>query len=161
MKKILRLNEEELTSLIKKVVLEQNNIDEGIFDPITHSWRNLKGIFRGWGASTFKELSKLERLMSNLTKLDSQKKMTEQLMSIRSKISSSGLPPDRISYILELVDNALNAFKLHKDVVNELGRIKLDSWRNIEPEPKKEKTIKDSKKDLKNNEIPEIPEITV
>lgn len=157
MKKIVRLNEEELVSLIKKVVLEQDNIDEGIFDSITHSWRNLKGIFRGWGASTFRELSKLERLMSNLTKLDKQKKITEQLMSIRSKISSSGLPPDRISYILELVDNGLNAFKLHKEVANELDRIKLDSWRNIEPEPKNKKT----NKDLKNNEIPEIPEITI
>ena len=131
MKKIVRLNEEELTSLIKKVVLEQDNINEGIFDPIKHSWRNLKGIYRGWGANTFKELSKLERLMSNLTKLDNQKKMTEQLMSIKSKISSSGLPPDRITYIVELVDNALNAFNLHKEVVNELDRIKLDSWKNI------------------------------
>jgi len=131
MKKIVRLNEEELTSLIKKVVLEQDNINEGIFDPIKHSWRNLKGIYRGWGANTFKELSKLERLMSNLTKLDNQKKMTEQLMSIRSKISSSSLPPDRITYIVELVDNALNAFNLHKEVVNELDRIKLDSWKNI------------------------------
>jgi hypothetical protein len=131
MKKIVRLNEEELTSLIKKVVLEQDNINEGIFDPITHSWRNLKGIYRGWGANTFKELSKLERIMSNLTKLDNQKKMTEQLTSIRSKISSSGLPPDRITYIVELVDNALNAFNLHKEVVNELDRIKLDSWKNI------------------------------
>lgn len=131
MKKIVRFNEEELVSLIKKVLLEQDNIDEGIFDPIRHSWRNLKGIYRGWGANTFKELSKLERLMSNLTKLDNQKKMTEQLMSIRSKISSSGLPPDRITYIVELVDNALNAFNLHKEVVNELDRIKLDSWKNI------------------------------
>lgn len=156
MKKIVRLNEEELIFLIKKIILEQDNINEGIFDSITHNWRNLKGIFRGWGVSTFKELSKLERLMSNLTKLDSQKKMTEQLMSIRNKINSSGLPPDRISYILELVDNALNAFKLHKEVVNELDRIKLDSWRNIEPEPKKEKSNKDSKKRLENNEIPEI-----
>lgn len=130
MKKIVRFNEEELVSLIKKVLLEQDNIDEGIFDPIRHSWRNLKGIYRGWGANTFKELSKLERLMSNLTKLDNQKKMTEQLMSIRSKISSSGLPPDRITYIVELVDNALNAFNLHKEVVNELDRIKLDSWKN-------------------------------
>ena len=130
MKKIVRFNEEELVSLIKKVLLEQDNIDEGIFDPIRHSWRNLKGIYRGWGVNTFKELSKLERLMSNLTKLDNQKKMTEQLMSIRSKISSSGLPPDRITYIVELVDNALNAFNLHKEVVNELDRIKLDSWKN-------------------------------
>jgi len=130
MKKIVRFNEEELVSLIKKVLLEQDNIDEGIIDPIRHSWRNLKGIYRGWGANTFKELSKLERLMSNLTKLDNQKKMTEQLMSIRSKISSSGLPPDRITYIVELVDNALNAFNLHKEVVNELDRIKLDSWKN-------------------------------
>ena len=130
MKKIVRFNEEELVSLIKKVLLEQDNIDEGIFDPIRHSWRNLKGIYRGWGANTFKELSKLERLMSNLTKLDNQKKMTEQLMSIRSKISSSGLPPDRVMYIVELVDNALNAFNLHKEVVNELDRIKLDSWKN-------------------------------
>jgi hypothetical protein len=151
MKKIVRLNEEELTSLIKKVVLEQDKIDEGIFNPVTHAWRNLKGIFRGWGASTFKELSKLERLMANLTKLDNQKKMTEQLTSIRSKINSSGLPPDRISYILELIDKSLNVFKIHKEVVNELDRIKLDSWRNIEPEPKKK-----SNKDSKNNEIPEI-----
>jgi hypothetical protein len=151
MKKIVRLNEEELTSLIKKVVLEQDKIDEGIFNPVTHAWRNLKGIFRGWGASTFKELSKLERLMANLTKLDNQKKMTEQLTSIRSKINSSGLPPDRISYILELIDKSLNVFKIHKEVVNELDRIKLDSWRNIEPEPKKK-----SNKDSKNNEIPEL-----
>jgi hypothetical protein len=151
MKKIVRLNEEELTSLIKKVVLEQDKIDEGIFNPVTHAWRNLKGIFRGWGVSTFKELSKLERLMANLTKLDNQKKMTEQLTSIRSKINSSGLPPDRISYILELIDKSLNVFKIHKEVVNELDRIKLDSWRNIEPEPKKK-----SNKDSKNNEIPEI-----
>lgn len=151
MKNIIRLNEEEIASLIKKVVLEQDNIDEGIFDSVKNNWRNLKGIFRGWGASTFRELSKLEILMANLTKLDNQKKMTEQLMSIRSKISSSGLPPDRISYILELVDSALNAFKLHKEVVGELSRIKLDSWRNIEPEPKKKE-----KKDSKNNEVPEI-----
>jgi hypothetical protein len=151
MKKIVRLNEEELTSLIKKVVLEQDKIDEGIFNPVTHAWRNLKGIFRGWGVSTFKELSKLERLMANLTKLDNQKKMTEQLTSIRSKINSSGLPPDRISYILELIDKSLNVFKIHKEVVNELDRIKLDSWRNIEPEPKKK-----SNKDSKNNEIPKI-----
>ena len=151
MKKIVRLNEEELTSLIKKVVLEQDKIDEGIFNPVTHAWRNLKGIFRGWGVSTFKELSKLERLMANLTKLDNQKKMTEQLTSIRSKINSSGLPPDRISYILELIDKSLNVFKIHKEVVNELDRIKLDSWRNIEPEPKKK-----SNKDSKNNEIPEL-----
>lgn len=151
MKKIVKLNEEELTSLIKKVVLEQDKIDEGIFNPVTHAWRNLKGIFRGWGVSTFKELSKLERLMANLTKLDNQKKMTEQLTSIRSKINSSGLPPDRISYILELIDKSLNVFKIHKEVVNELDRIKLDSWRNIEPEPKKK-----SNKDSKNNEIPEL-----
>jgi hypothetical protein len=89
--------------------------------------------------------------MANLTKLDNQKKMTEQLTSIRSKINSSGLPPDRISYILELIDKSLNVFKIHKEVVNELDRIKLDSWRNIEPEPKKK-----SNKDSKNNEIPEL-----
>lgn len=153
MKKILRLNEEQLTSLIKKIIIEHNKIDEGIFDPITHTWRNLKGIFRGWGVSSFKELSKLEKLVGYLEKLDKQKKMSEQLTSIRNRINSSGLPPDRKSYIIELVDSAINAFNLHKKVADEINRIKLDSWRNIEPEPKIKKKIE---KDSKNDEIPEI-----
>ena len=41
MKKIVRISEEQLTTLINRVVVEQDNIDEGIFDPIT-DWPGLK-----------------------------------------------------------------------------------------------------------------------
>jgi hypothetical protein len=129
MKNKVVLTEDELKNLIKKIVLEHNrNIDEGIFDPITHSWRNLKGFFRGWGKSTFRELSKLEKLMENLTKLDKQKNITAQLSDIKSRINSYGLPPDRIEFMVNLVDKGLEAFSLHQEILNRISEINLDSW---------------------------------
>ena len=48
MSKVIRLTETELNNLVKRVIQEQE-MEEGIFDPLVNAAQGLKGVWRGYG----------------------------------------------------------------------------------------------------------------
>lgn len=134
MKKIVKLNEEQLTSLIKKVVSEQDNIDEGIFDPISDFTTGVKGLKRGYGYDYFTHINKLNRIINRLKKLDSpNEKVINELNSLRGRVSSLNIPKDRKDELIKNIGQTLQTWKWYADsketIMKQIESLNLKSWK--------------------------------
>ena len=69
MKKVNTLSESDLERIVKKVIQEQET-NEGPLDAIGDLYRGVKGIKRGYGMDYFQNMSRLDRLVRKLKKLD-------------------------------------------------------------------------------------------
>jgi len=133
MSKIIRLTEDDLTRLLKKILTE-DEVDEGIFDSAKDLYRGIKGIKRGYGMDYFKNMSSLENLIKKLKKLDSpNEKVMIELSQLRSKVASLNMPQQRKNALLSLIDNSLYHFKKYSDINDQIlvqiKTLNLDSWK--------------------------------
>ena len=69
MKKINSLSESDITRIVNKVIQEQET-NEGPLDSLGDLYRGVKGIKRGYGMDYFQNMSRLDRLVRKLKKLD-------------------------------------------------------------------------------------------
>lgn len=134
MKKIVILNENQLTNLVKEIVVEQKNIEEGIFDPITDFTRGIKGVKRGYGYDYFTHVSKLSRIVNRLKKLDlPNEKMINELISLRGKVSSLNIPKDRKDELIKNIGQTLQTWKWYTDsketIIKQIESLNLKSWK--------------------------------
>lgn len=132
MKKIVRLSESELVDLVKKVLVEQEK-NEGPLDKIGDFYRGVKGIKRGYGMDYFQNMSRLERLVKKLKKLDEPNvKIMAELSTLKSKVANSKMPQDKKDIITNFIDGSIHHFNqynlMNDQIISQIGVVDLDSW---------------------------------
>jgi hypothetical protein len=87
MAKVIKLTESDLENIVRKVIEEQET-QEGVFDPLVNAAQGLKGVWRGEGYDYFKYLSSLRGLTRKLKKLDAPNvKIMTQLTDLKNKVT--------------------------------------------------------------------------
>ena len=132
MKKVNTLSESDLERIVKKVIQEQET-NEGPLDDIGDLYRGVKGIKRGYGMDYFQNMSRLDRLVRKLKKLDEPNVavMTE-LADLKTKVSTLNMPQQRKQAIMNLIDNSIYHFntynRINDQIISQIESLNLDSW---------------------------------
>jgi len=93
---------------------------EGISDMVS----GLKGVWRGEGYDYFKYLSSLKRYMNSLQKLDKpNQKIMNELSSLKNKITSSKMPPQKRDNLIRTIDSAIGHFNSYTNLVQQIGAL--------------------------------------
>jgi hypothetical protein len=123
MSKVIRLTETELNNLVKRVIQEQE-MEEGIFDPLVNAAQGLKGVWRGEGYDYFKYLSSLRGLTRKLKKLDAPNvKIMTQLTDLKNKVTVSKMPPDKRQNLIDTIDKAIGHFNAYSNLINTIEQL--------------------------------------
>ena len=123
MGKVVRLTESDLERIVNKVIQEQE-MEEGIFDPIVDRYQGLKGVWRGEGYDYFKHLSSLRGLTRQLKKLDvPNAKIMTQLTDLKTKVSASKMPPNKKQNLTDTIDKAVQHFEAYSKLINTIEQI--------------------------------------
>jgi Mg2+ and Co2+ transporter CorA len=123
MGKVVRLTESDLERIVNRVIQEQE-MEEGIFDPIVDRYQGLKGVWRGEGYDYFKHLSSLRGLTKQLQKLDRPNiKIMGDLQSLKTKVSASKMPPDKKQNLTDTIDKAVQHFEAYSKLINTIEQI--------------------------------------
>jgi len=133
MSKVIRLTEEDLNKLVKRIV-EESEIEEGPLDAIGDLYRGVKGLKRGYGMDYFENMSRLERLIRKLKKLDEPNvAVMNELASLKTKVSNLNMPQQRKQAIINLIDNSIYHFNQYNSIndriITQIGTLNLDSWK--------------------------------
>lgn len=123
MPKIVKLTESDIKRLVNKVI-EEKEIEEGIFDPIKDVYHGVRGLVRGQGYSYSKYTSSLQNLVKDLQRLDkpNHKIMTE-LTNLRKKVDDSRMPTDRKNELLRNIDGAINNFNTYAEFIKKIDEL--------------------------------------
>ena len=107
MKKVNNLSESDISRIVNKVLQEQET-NEGPLDSLGDLYRGVKGIKRGYGMDYFQNMSRLDRLVRKLKKLDEPNVavMTE-LADLKTKVANLNMPQQRKQAIMNLIDNSV------------------------------------------------------
>jgi hypothetical protein len=132
MKKINSLSESDITRIVNKVIREQETT-EGPLDSIGDIYRGVKGVKRGYGMDYFQNMSKLDRLVRKLKKLDEPNvKVMTELADLKSKVSTLNMPQQRKQAIMNLIDNSVYHFntynRINDQIISQISSLNLDSW---------------------------------
>jgi len=123
MGKVIKLTEADLERIVKQV-LEEQETQEGIFDPLVNTYQGLKGVWRGEGYDYFKYLSSLRGITRKLKKLDEPNvKVMGDLYQLRSKVDTSKMPTDKKSNLLKTIDAAMDHFKSYSGLINKIEQL--------------------------------------
>lgn len=133
MEKRIKITESELVDLIKKII-EENKVNEGPLDGVGDFFRGVKGMKRGYGMDYFQNMSRLDRLIKKLKKLDEPNvKVMNELSALKAKVSPLNMPQQRKQALLTLIDNSLYHFKKYSDIndqiIAQIKTLNLDSWK--------------------------------
>ena len=133
MTKVVKLTEQDLNRLVKKIIHEQE-VEEGIFDGVKDLYRGVKGVKRGYGMDYFQNMSKLENLIKKLKNLDvPNEKVMLELKQLRTKVVSLNMPQQRKDALVNLIDNSLYHFRKYSDIneqiLNQIKTLNLDNWK--------------------------------
>ena len=128
-----KLTESDLNRIVKKVLQEQET-DEGPFDALGDFYRGVKGVKRGYGMDYFQNLSRLDRLIKKLKKLDEPNvKVMTELASLKNKVSGLNMPQPRKQALMNLIDNSIYHFnsynKINDQIISQIRTLNLDSWK--------------------------------
>jgi hypothetical protein len=132
MKKINSLSESDIVRIVNKVIKEQETT-EGPLDSIGDIYRGVKGVKRGYGMDYFQNMSKLDRLVRKLKKLDEPNvKVMTELADLKSKVSTLNMPQQRKQAIMNLIDNSVYHFntynRINDQIISQISSLNLDSW---------------------------------
>lgn len=127
-----------LSKRIKDVLNEIHSIqeqetNEGPLDQIGDLVRGLKGIKRGYGMDYFQNMSRLDRLVKKLKKLDEPNiKVMNELASLKTKVNSLNMPQQRKQALITLIDNSVYHFNryntINDQIIAQIKSLNLDSW---------------------------------
>lgn len=120
--------------IASKPMISENQIDENIFNTIADKWTGLKGIVRGYGQGYFEGMSKLNRLIRKLKKLDEPNvKVMNELKSLKNTVQSYNIPQQRKQNILDLIDNSIVHFEkyntINDQILQQIDQLKLSDWK--------------------------------
>ncbi len=132
MKKVIRLTESDITRIVNKVIKEQETT-EGPLDSLGDIYRGVKGVKRGYGMDYFQNMSKLDRLVKKLKKLDEPNvKVMTELADLKTKVSTLNMPQQRKQAIMNLIDNSVYHFntynRINDQIISQISSLNLDSW---------------------------------
>ena len=117
------ITENQLNSVVKRLVNEEQ-IEEGIFDGISNLYQGLKGVWRGEGFDFFKYLNSLKGMAKELKRLDAPNvKIMTKLTDLKNKISASTMPQEKKGQLIFEIDKALKNFKEYSEHINNLDDI--------------------------------------
>lgn len=133
MANIVRLTEQDLIRLVRKVIQEQET-NEGPLDSLGDLYRGVKGIKRGYGMDYFQNMSRLDRLIKQLKKLDIPNvKIMSELSTLKGKVQSLNMPQQRKTALISLIDNSLFHFdrynQINDQIIAQIKTLNLDSWK--------------------------------
>ena len=132
MKKVNNLTESDISRIVNKVLQEQET-NEGPLDSLGDLYRGVKGIKRGYGMDYFQNMSRLDRLVRKLKKLDEPNVavMTE-LADLKTKVANLNMPQQRKQAIMNLIDNSVYHFntynRINDQIISQISSLNLDSW---------------------------------
>ena len=132
MKKINSLSEPDITRIVNKVIQEQET-NEGPLDSLRDIYRGVKGIKRGYGMDYFQNMSRLDRLVRKLKKLDEPNvAVMSELADLKTKVSTLNMPQQRKQAIMNLIDNSIYHFntynRINDQIISQISSLNLDSW---------------------------------
>lgn len=127
------LTESDINRIVKKTIKEQET-NEGPLDAIGDFYRGVKGVKRGYGMDYFQNMSRLDRLIKRLKKLDEPNiKVMKELSTLKSKVSSLNMPQQRKQALVALIENSLFHFnkynQINDQIISQIGTLNLDSWK--------------------------------
>jgi len=123
MSKVIKLTEADLENIVRKVIEEQET-QEGIFDPLVNAAQGLKGVWRGEGYDYFKYLSSLRGLTRKLKKLDAPNvKIMTQLTDLKNKVTVSKMPTDKKQNLIDTIDKAIAHFNAYSNLINTIEQL--------------------------------------
>lgn len=108
--------------------MENNNIDEGVFDWIEDRYQGLKGAFTGKGYGYFKFLSSLRNIVRRLKKIDEPNDaVIKDLLKLRNNIENASgwetLEDDKRDKLIYAIDKAIDSFKEYTRYVNTIEKL--------------------------------------
>jgi hypothetical protein len=114
------ITEQDINRIIKKVVKENySETNEGLGD----TWTGVKGFFKGKGYHYTKNLSKLNRVVEELTYtekyLDKIKKKCEDIVD---ESVNSGMRDQKSDHILDLANRIIDIIEYHNVEVNDISQ---------------------------------------
>lgn len=123
MGKVIKLTESDLERIVKKVIEEQE-MEEGIFDPLVNVAQGLKGAWRGEGYDYFKYLNSLRSISRKLRKLDEPNvKVMSDLTNLKNKVGASKMPPDKKQNLTDAIDKAITHFNSYSNLINKIEQL--------------------------------------
>ena len=123
MAKVIKLTEADLENIVRKVIEEQET-QEGVFDPLVNAAQGLKGVWRGEGYDYFKYLSSLRGLTRKLKKLDAPNvKIMTQLTDLKNKVTVSKMPTDKKQNLINTLDKAIAHFNAYSGLINTIEQL--------------------------------------
>ena len=123
MPKIVKLTESDIKRLVNKVI-EEKEIEEGIFDPIKDVYHGVKGLVRGQGYNYSKYTSSLQNLVKDLQRLDKPNhKIMIELTNLRKKVDGSRMSTDRKNELLRNIDGAINNFNTYANFIKRIDEL--------------------------------------
>ena len=108
--------------------MENNNLDEGVFDWVTDRYQGLRGAFTGKGYGYFKFLSSLRNLVRRLKKIDEPnvvvisdlKKLRDNIEKASGWESLEDAKRDKLTYA---IDRAVESFEEYSRYVNTIEKV--------------------------------------
>jgi HEPN domain-containing protein len=123
MAKVIKLTEADLENIVRKVIEEQET-QEGVFDPLVNAAQGLKGVWRGEGYDYFKYLSSLRGLTRKLKKLDAPNvKIMTQLTDLKNKVTVSKMPAAKKQNLIDTIDKAIAHFNAYSGLINTIEQL--------------------------------------
>jgi len=123
MAKVIKLTEADLENIVRKVIEEQET-QEGVFDPLVNAAQGLKGVWRGEGYDYFKYLSSLRGLTRKLKKLDAPNvKIMTQLTDLKNKVTVSKMPAAKKQNLIDTIDKAIAHFNAYSNLINTIEQL--------------------------------------
>ena len=105
---------------INGLKMKKEEPTEGLSDMVS----GLKGVWRGEGYDYFKYLNSLKRQMNSLQKLDKpNQKIMNELSSLKNKITSSKMPPQKRDNLIRTIDSAIGHFNSYTNLVQQIGTL--------------------------------------
>jgi hypothetical protein len=123
MGKVVKLTEADLKNIVQRVIEEQE-VEEGIFDPIVNAAQGLKGVWRGEGYDYFKYLSSLRGLTRQLKKLDAPNVgIMNKLSDLKNKVTVSKMPTAKKQNLIDTIDKAIAHFNAYSGLINTIEQL--------------------------------------
>jgi len=123
MKKVVKITEHDLVNIVRKTIQEQE-VEEGLFDGVKDAYYGLKGVWRGEGYDYYKYVSSLRTISRKLKKLDEPNhKIMNDLNSLKNKVNISKMDPTKKQNLVDSIDKAIQHFNAYAGLIDKIDQI--------------------------------------
>lgn len=123
MKKVVKITEQDLVNIVRKTIQEQE-VEEGLFDGVKDVYHGLKGVWRGEGYDYYKYTSSLKNIAKKLKKLDEPNHQTMiELNELKGKILYSKMGDEKKRNLVDTINKATQYFNAYADLINKIEQI--------------------------------------